>query len=294
MTEPRRLPLERWGRDLLVRLQARADRTRTGAWAFEFLMFGLKQGWACLFGGLMLALLFLTGFAWPHGAPIARYDFLVLAALVIQAAMLGLKLESWEEARVIFLFHLTGTVMEVFKTATGSWEYPEPSILRLGGVPLFSGFMYAAVGSYIARIWRIFDIRFSNYPPVWAPWLLAAAIYANFFTDHYGLDLRLGLYAASGLVFWRTAFWFTPDRKERGMPMLLGALLVALFIWFAENIGTWSRVWLYPSQHGGWSPVAVTKVGSWYLLILISFVLVALVKRPERSVRTIQMARPRR
>ena len=30
--------------------------------AYEFLAFGIKQGWACLFGGLMLALLLLTYF----------------------------------------------------------------------------------------------------------------------------------------------------------------------------------------------------------------------------------------
>jgi uncharacterized membrane protein YoaT (DUF817 family) len=52
---------------------------------------------------------------------------------------------------VIAIFHLVGTVMEVFKTAHGSWIYPEPSLLRIGGVPLFSGFMYACIGSYLAR-----------------------------------------------------------------------------------------------------------------------------------------------
>jgi len=52
----------------------------------------------------------------------------------------------------------------LFKTSAGSWLYPEPSLLRIGGVPLFSGFMYAAVGSYIARVWRICDFRFTHYP----------------------------------------------------------------------------------------------------------------------------------
>src|SRR5215475_433699 len=75
----RRLPLEVWGRAILAAAQARADRTRVGRWGFEFLMFGLKQGWASLFGGIMLALLFLTGLFWPHGAEFARYDFLVIA-----------------------------------------------------------------------------------------------------------------------------------------------------------------------------------------------------------------------
>jgi len=38
--------------------------------------------------------------------------------------------------------------------------------LRIMGVPLFSGFMYACVGSYMARVWRIFDFRFDRFPPL--------------------------------------------------------------------------------------------------------------------------------
>ena len=133
MTEPRRLPLELWGRHWLERLQLWADRRAWSRYGFEFLMFGLKQGWACLFGGAMLALLLATGLWWPEGAPIARYDFLVIGAVAIQATMLALKLESWEEARVILVFHVVGTIMELFKTAHGSWIYPEPSLLRIGG-----------------------------------------------------------------------------------------------------------------------------------------------------------------
>jgi uncharacterized membrane protein YoaT (DUF817 family) len=33
-------------------------------------------------------------------------------------------------------------------------------------VPLFTGFMYAAIGSYIARCWRLFDFRFTRHPPL--------------------------------------------------------------------------------------------------------------------------------
>ena len=66
-----------------------------------------------------------------------------------------------------------------------------------------------------------------------------------------------------------------------GMPLLLGFLLVALFIWFAENIGTWSRAWLYPGQEAGWTPVSIQKLGAWYLLMIISFVLVTLIHRPR-------------
>jgi uncharacterized membrane protein YoaT (DUF817 family) len=248
----------------------------------EFLVFGLKQAWACLFGGAMLALIIATKLFWPDGIALARYDFLFLAALAIQLSMLVFRLETVAEAKVILIFHIVGTLMEIFKTSAGSWIYPEDSFFRLGGVPLFSGFMYAAVGSYLARVSRIFDMRYSNYPPLWATALLAAAIYANFFAHHFIADMRYGLFAVTAVLFLRTTVHYRVFRFRHRMPLLLGFLLVALFIWFAENIGTWSRAWIYPGQHEGWTPVSIQKLGAWYLLMIISFVLVTLVHRPQR------------
>ena len=262
-----------------VRLRLERFDPGTGwrLWLYEFVLFGFKQGWACLFGGLMLALLLATHFLYPENAALHRYDFLTLSAIAIQAAMLALRLETWAEAKVILIFHIVGTVMELFKTAAGSWIYPEASVLHIGAVPLFSGFMYAAVGSYIARVWRIFDFRFTNYPARWATWLLAAAIYINFFAHHWLPDIRMLLFAATILLFWRTRVHFRNWRDHRWMPLLLGFLLVALFIWGAENIGTFARAWTYPGQEDGWKMVSLAKLGSWFLLMLISFVLVELV-----------------
>ena len=262
------------------RVRPWAEQSRWRGRAYEFLLFGLKQAWACLFGGLMLALLVGTRLWWPEGAALHRYDFLVVAALAIQFSLLALRLERPEEALVILVFHIVGTVMELFKTAHGSWVYPEPSLMRIGGVPLFSGFMYACVGSYIARAWRLFDIRFDNYPPVWTTWILAVGAYLNFFTHHYIQDLRWPLFVLSAAIFGRSGFAFTPDRKARRMPMLVGFLLVAFFIWLAENLATVANAWTYPAQAHGWKPVPVTKMGSWYLLMLLSFVLVSMVHRP--------------
>jgi len=255
-------------------------------WLYEFLLFGFKQGWACLFGGLLLALLLATHFLYPDDSALARYDFLTLAALAIQIGMLAFRLETWDEAKVILIFHVVGTAMEVFKTYAGSWVYPEASLLRIAGVPLFSGFMYASVGSYIARVWRIFDFRYTHYPPRWTTWLLAGAIYANFFLHHFWIDLRWLLFAATALIFWRTRIYFRNFRAHRWMPLLLGFGLVALFIWLAENIATFANAWNYPGQEAGWQPVGPEKLGSWFLLMLISFVLVALVqpvRRPGKS-----------
>ena len=87
-------------------------------------MFLLKQGWAALFGGLMLTGLIASKAVWESDWAIARYDALLIWALGLQVAFLALRLESPAEARVILLFHLTGTAMELFKTAAGSWSYP--------------------------------------------------------------------------------------------------------------------------------------------------------------------------
>ncbi|KSB87901.1 hypothetical protein AS593_00975 [Caulobacter vibrioides] len=262
------------------RLRPWAERSKANSWAYEFLLFGLKQAWACLFGALMLVLLVGTWLFWPHDSLLARYDFLVIASIAIQALLLLLKLERWDEAAVILIFHLVGTAMEIFKTAHGSWIYPEDSVLRIGGVPLFTGFMYACVGSYIARAWRLFEFTFVRYPPFWSAHILAVLIYVNFFSHHYVTDMRLGLFALSALLFGRCWIVYTPDRVARRMPLLLGLMLVALFIWLAENLGTAAGAWIYPSQREGWHMVPIEKLGAWYLLMTISFVLVSLVHRP--------------
>jgi uncharacterized membrane protein YoaT (DUF817 family) len=64
------------------------------------------------------------------------------------------------------------------------------------------------------------------------------------------------------------------------MPLIIGWLLVAIFIWIAENVATLANVWLYPSQNDLWHPVSYQKIIAWYLLIIISWALVSLVHKP--------------
>lgn len=267
--------------------QAASWASGRGWWAIalhEFVCFGLKQARACLFGGCMLALLLGTWAWYPAGAWLARYDFLVLAALALQLVLIASGLETRDEARVILCFHLVGTAMEVFKTAMGSWVYPESSVLRIGGVPLFTGFMYAAVGSYIARAWRLFDFRFVRHPPFAATAWLALAIYANFFAHHFLPDARWLLFAALAWLFGRTWILFRVRHVHRRMPLLLGFVLVALFIWLAENLGTFAAAWRYPVQRHGWTLVPLGKLGAWLLLMVISYVLVSAVAQKRRAV----------
>lgn len=65
------------------------------------------------------------------------------------------------------------------------------------------------------------------------------------------------------------------------LSLVLGFGLVALFIWAAENVGTFAAVWVYPHQRNGWQLVRFGKYGSWLLLMIISFILVSLVHRPR-------------
>ena len=274
----------------------RSLERRLGDWArarlpyalAEFVMFVLKQGWACLFGGLLLAAIIATKLVWQPDWPLQRYDFLFLFALSTQAIFLWTKLETWEEARVILLFHLTGTAMEWFKVSAGSWTYPEAGVFVILNVPLFSGFMYAAVGSYIARVIRVFDMRFAPYPPFSLTVLLAAAIYVNFFAHHFLPDIRIALFLASAMLYARTKVWFRIHDRHWWMPMPLASLLSALALWVAENVGTATGTWLYSGQSLG-QTVSFAKLGSWYLLLYVAFVTVTLVTRTALSARPVDL-----
>lgn len=249
----------------------------------EFFLFGIRQAQACLFGGLLLFMILVSKIIWKSEYGLARYDFLFFAAIIIQIILVLAKLETIEEFKVIFIFHIVGTMMEVFKTHVGSWYYPEPNLIRIAGVPLFSGFMYSAVGSYIARVWRIFAFRFTHFPDKRLMALLCVLIYINFFTHHYIYDFRYFLFAFTVFVFYRTWIYFRPGGIYYRMPLLLGAFLVSFFIWIAENLGTFGGIWMYPSQRAMWHVVPFSKMGAWFLLMTISFVLVSLIHKDENS-----------
>ncbi|MFT4717191.1 MAG: uncharacterized membrane protein YoaT (DUF817 family) [Paracoccaceae bacterium] len=253
-------------------------RSKLPAGFVEFTMFVLKQGWACLFGALLLVAIIASKIIWHDDWLISRYDALFGFALGTQILFLWFRLESWDEAKVILIYHVVGTAMEVFKLNVGSWDYPEQGVAELMGVPLFSGFMYAAIGSYMARVIRIFHMRFAPYPPFWMTVVLATLIYLNFFSHHYMPDFRALLFVATVILFWRTRIWFFVGATPRWMPLPVAAVLSAVFIWLAENVGTFTATWTYPGQNPqDW--VSFGKFGSWYLLLFVNFVLVTLVFR---------------
>ncbi len=267
-----------------LNLPARPELSGLRRAALEFWYFGIKQARACLFVGLFFAAVFTV----PRDGllRIPRYDLLLLIALGIQAWMLWAKLETWDEAKAITLFHLIGFALEVFKTSSGirSWSYPEFAYTKLFGVPLFSGFMYAAIGSYIIQAWRLLDLRVRHHPPYWMAALIAVLIYANFFTHHYIGDYRWYLAACALGLYARASVIYRPLDRDRSMPLLLGFLLIGLFIWLAENIGTFFGVWRYPNQIGAWAVVHVGKWSSWSLLVIMTFTIVAHLKHIKERI----------
>lgn len=277
---PQSVAVEDHGLDL----QATPELSGVARFAVEFLYFGFKEARACLFGGLFFAAVFFLPRGGVWGVP--RYDALLIIAVAIQAWMVRAKLETLDELKAISLFHLIGFALELFKTSSGirSWSYPDFAYTKILGVPLFSGFMYAAVGSYIIQAWRLLDLRVRHHPPYWMAALIAVLIYANFFTHHFIGDYRwyiaacaLGLYARSSVVF-------RPYDRERRMPLLLSFALIGFFIWLAENISTFFGIWRYPNQMGAWSTVHVGKWSSWSLLVIMTFTIVANLKHIKQRI----------
>jgi uncharacterized membrane protein YoaT (DUF817 family) len=239
--------------------------------------FTLLEVASCIFAIAVFAGL-LVAYLVP--LPVATYDFLLAWCVFVTLLFWALGLETWREVLVILAFHLLGLGLELFKVHVGSWSYPGDAVTKVAGVPLFAGFMYAAVGSYICQAWRRFDLRVTNYPAV-ASTVVAVAIYANFFTHHWIVDLRVVLALAGLVVLRRCLVFFTVGDARYRMPLALSFLLIGLLLWLAENLATFLNAWKYPAQLEVWESVHTSKIGSWALLVTMSFVLVATVKAQE-------------
>jgi len=238
----------------------------------------LKEARASLFAGLFLFLLIITNYI--HFSFIGRADFLFLAAIFIQLVMVWTKLETVDEAKTIFLFHIIGLVLELYKThpSIGSWTYPEVGSFHIYGVPLYSGFMYASIGSYIAQAWKILKVKLENMPSYSLSLLFSILIYLNFFTNHFFFDVRWFLIIVILIFYWKTKVIFIITSTPHKISLNLSFVLIAFFIWIAENIGTFTKAWQYPNQVTTWSTVSLHKVSSWSLLVIISFLLIAYLK----------------
>ena len=236
-----------------------------------------KAASAALFGILLLSAFVVTApMDGREYIGFYRYDYLLLYAVLIQLYLLYVKLETWAEAKVIALFHIMAMVLELVLTypTIASWQYPEPAIFKIYTVPLFAGFMYSAVGSFFARCIKLFQLSFTHLPSFTNMLCLSVFSYINFMSKFFIYDFRYVLFLWSFLIFWKTQVYIKQDQIQWRVPMLLALMVFAFIIWIAENISTYYKIWLYPTQVEMWHLVSWTKLGSWYLLLLLSLVLV--------------------
>lgn len=247
----------------------------------QLLHFGYEQAMSCVFPLAVFATLALS--KWVHVPYVHRYDLILAVLVAVQYAMYRTGLESKDEVKVICLFHLIGLALELYKVHKGSWAYPEEAWTKLYGVPLYSGFMYASVASYLCQAWRRMKLRMFGWPRQLPTVLLGVAIYLNFFTHHYIPDLRWVLLALVFLVFLRTYVLFTVRDTVYRMPLVLSFFLIGFFIWLAENISTFLGAWEYPNQRESWHIVGLGKISSWYLLVIISIMIVAQLKHVKEE-----------
>ncbi len=257
--------------------------TRAARWALHALRqlvgFGLRQAASCAFAVALLAGVGLSNLL--PVLPVARYDLLFAYGVVLSVVF---HLIGWERGRdlaVIAGCHLLGLVFEYVKVALGSWSYPEPALLKFGGVPLYGGFLYAAVGSYICAVWRLLKLELTGYRPA-ATAVVAGALYVNFISHHWVPDLRWPLAALLVAVTAGARVHYTVGRHTYWMPMPLSFVLTGFFLWLAENIATYADAWRYPYQMHGWEPVSVEKFGAWVLLISVLCVIGAAAHHPGR------------
>jgi uncharacterized membrane protein YoaT (DUF817 family) len=248
----------------------------------HLVIFAVQQLLCCLFPLLVFTMLALshlfTGF-------IPRYDFMLIACISIQIILCRYKIETRDEVFVICVFHLLGLVMEIFKIHIGSWSYPEFAYAKVFGVPLYSGFMYASVASYLCQAWRRFDLQLVGWPQHWIPRVLGALIYLNFFTNHFIYDMRyvIGLFIL--YFFRRSVVIFYIDGKARRIPVILSFLLIGFFIWIGENAATLLGAWKYAYQHKSWAMVNYQKISSWAFLVIVSYIIVAELKLLKREIK---------
>lgn len=73
--------------------------------------------------------------------------------------------------------------------------------------------------------------------------------------------------------------------KARRMPLIATFFLIGCFVWLGENIATFLGAWQYPNQRGGWSMVHPRKISSWFLLVIVSFMIVAQLKHVKEGTR---------
>lgn len=261
----------------LLTTLAPASTERTWVfWVKQFFLFGYLQALSCVFPVIIFISLAVSTIV---DIPLPRYDLMLLICIVAQVVMYKAGLETRDELLVITLFHILGVIMEFHKVRHGSWSYPEEAFTKVYGVPLYAGFMYASVGSYICQAWRNFQLQPIHWPSTFAAIVCGASVYGNFFTNAFIPDLRWYIVVVLLAVFYKTSIRFVLNHRSYHMPAIVAFVLIGFFIWLGENIATFFGAWKYAYQHKGWKMVTWHKLSSWSLLVIVSIIIVGELKK---------------
>ncbi|MFP6596582.1 MAG: DUF817 family protein, partial [Candidatus Hydrogenedentota bacterium] len=154
------------------------------------------------FPAFLLGILAITTVV--HFDFIARYDLIALLCVTYQIAMLLTRIETPREFATIFIFHAMGVGLEIFKVNHGGWSYPEPAWAKIAGVPLYSGFMYASIGSFLLAGWKEFRAVPTGFPSARTMTLFAVTAYGNYFANFWIPDLKPVLLVFAIVLFWKS------------------------------------------------------------------------------------------
>ncbi len=244
----------------------------------EFICFGLKQVIGIIFG-----LSLVVGFVLTTNSTY-RYDILFVYALIIQIVLYKIGFESKRDILVVTIFHLIGLSMELIEVSINhSWSYTSTGIFYIASVPIFTGFMYASVGSYMAKEFKLLKLRLNRMPSNAFLIIFSILIYMNFILNNHIYDFRYILLITMFIVYSRANLHFTPATNEYKFSLPIAFLLIGFFIWIAENISTYLGIWSYPDQVPVWHMVHFSKITSWMLLSIVSFNLVYLLIYKNRE-----------
>ncbi len=170
-------------------------------------------------------------------------------------------LETKDELKVITVFHLIGLLLEIYKVHFGSWSYPEEAHSKIFGVPLYSGFMYASVASYICQAWRRLYLQMHYWPKA----IFYRAIRSNDLLQFFSRIIfytifRWFLALLLFIVFFRTFVEFS----LRGVTYknTTGSLLFSLSVssfGLQRTSQHFFGAWQYPNQREAWNLVHLSK-----------------------------------
>jgi uncharacterized membrane protein YoaT (DUF817 family) len=207
--------------------------------------------------------------------PFARYDVLFAAFVLLQLALILAKFEDWHDARIAISFHVVGLGLELYKVNVGAWTYPEEAWTKIHNVPLYSGFMYGSVAAFLSQLWKRLQFSLTHWPAPYAVALLGMGIYLHYFASGYTAGMRSLLMLGTGWLFARSRLVYVNSGQRRSIPVLFVFSALGLFVWIAENLATYLGAWAYPYQLEHWQMVTLSKINAWFLLGIVSFILVA-------------------